>query len=171
MFRRKGGRMGNGMRGIRAIAVALLLASGAAPGFAGGAEDQVLSLINKARAAKGCGALVMNDKLSAAARGHASAMAKQNFFSHTGKDGSRFSGRIKAQGYSYQTAAENIGAGYKSPEAAVKGWMASSGHRRNILNCRMTETGIAMVYQADDQPIKGNPYALHYYWVQVFAKP
>jgi uncharacterized protein YkwD len=98
-------------------------------------------------------------------------MAQQNFFGHAGKDGSKFSSRIKRQGYSYRTAAENIAAGHRTAMQAVQGWLKSAGHRRNILNCRMTETGIAMVYQPDDRPIRGNPAPLRYYWVQVFAAP
>jgi uncharacterized protein YkwD len=89
----------------------------------------------------------------------------------SGKDGSKFSTRIKRQGYSYGAAAENIAAGQSSAGAVFKSWMRSSGHRRNILNCRMKETGIAMVYQPDDRPIRGNSSALRYYWVQVFASP
>jgi uncharacterized protein YkwD len=115
--------------------------------------------------------LRMNGKLTAAAKGHARAMAEQNFFGHAGKDGLRFSSRITRQGYSYRTAAENIAAGQKSASQVVSSWLKSSGHRRNILNCRMTETGIAVIYQADDRPIRGNPAPLRYYWVQVFAAP
>jgi hypothetical protein len=40
-----------------------------------------------------------------------------------------------------------------------------------MLDCRMKETGIAVVYQADDRPIRGNSAPLRYYWVQVFAAP
>lgn len=153
-------------------ASALLLACvvAAGPGATGPA-DAVLSAVNAARAEAGCGPLRMNAKLTAAAEGHATAMARQNFFGHAGKDGSKFSTRIDRQGYSYRTAAENIAAGYRSAGQVVSGWLKSSGHRRNMLNCRMTETGIAMVYQADDRPIRGNPAPLRYYWVQVFAAP
>lgn len=133
--------------------------------------ESVLSAVNAARVEAGCRPLRMNAKLTAAARGHARAMAEENFFGHAGKDGSRFSSRIRRQGYSYRTAAENIAAGYRSAGQVVAGWLRSSGHRRNILDCRMTETGIAVVYQADDRPIQGNPAPLRYYWVQVFAAP
>jgi uncharacterized protein YkwD len=136
------------------LEAALLLAL-AAPVAAGQAEA-VLSAINGARAKAGCPALVMNGKLTAAAKGHAKAMAEQNFFGHTGKDGSRFSSRIKRQGYSYRAAAENIAAGQSSASEVVKSWLGSSGHRRNILNCAMRETGIALVYQADDRPLRGS---------------
>lgn len=152
-----------------AILVALSLAL-VSPVTAGPAES-VLSAINSARAKAGCGPLRANPKLMAAARSHAKAMADQNFFGHAGRDGSRFSSRIKRQGYSYRSAAENIAAGQRSAGEVVRSWLQSSGHRRNILNCRMKETGIAVIYQADDRPIRGNGSPLRYYWVQVFADP
>lgn len=158
------------MRRLSWVSAALLALSLAAPVAAGPAES-VLTAINAARAKAGCGPLHVNGKLVAAAKAHARAMAEQNFFGHAGKDGSRFSSRIARQGYSYRTAAENIAAGQKSASQVVNSWLHSAGHRRNILNCRMTETGIALVYQADDRPIRGNPAPLRYYWVQVFAAP
>ena len=158
------------MRRLSWLSATLLALSLVSPVAAGPAES-VLSAINSARAKAGCGPLRLNGKLVAAAKAHARAMAEQNFFGHAGKDGSRFSNRIKRQGYSYSTAAENIAAGQKSASQVVSSWMKSSGHRRNILNCRMTETGIAVVYQAEDRPIRGNPAPLRYYWVQVFAAP
>ncbi len=149
----------------------LALAVAASPVAAASPAETVLSAVNAARAKAGCQPLRLNAKLTAAAKGHATAMAQQNFFGHAGKDGSKFSSRIKRQGYSYRTAAENIAAGYRSASQVVTGWLKSAGHRRNMLNCRMTETGIAMVYQPDDRPIRGNPAPLRYYWVQVFAAP
>jgi uncharacterized protein YkwD len=133
--------------------------------------QSVLTAVNAARAKAGCGPLRMNSRLTAAAKTHARAMAEQNFFGHAGKDGSRFSSRIKRQGYSFRAAAENIAAGQKSATQVVQNWLKSAGHRRNILNCQMTETGIAMVYQPDDKPLRGSRHALRYYWVQVFAAP
>jgi uncharacterized protein YkwD len=142
----------------------------AAPVAAGPAES-VLSAVNAVRAKAGCAPLRANPKLMAAARSHARAMAEQNFFGHAGKDGSRFSSRIKRQGYDYRTAAENIAAGQKSATEVVRSWLNSAGHRRNMLNCAMRDTGIALVYQPDDRPIRGNRAPLRYYWVQVFAAP
>lgn len=135
------------------------------------AVQSVLSAVNAARAKAGCGPLRTDPALMTAAKVHAKAMAEQNFFSHTGKDGSRFSTRIKRQGYSFRAAAENIAAGQKSAGQVMQNWMRSAGHRRNILNCKLTETGIAVVYQPDDKPIRGNSAPLRYYWVQVFADP
>lgn len=154
-----------------AKALLLALAVAGSPVAAASPAETVLSAVNAARTKAGCQPLRLNSKLTAAAKSHANAMAEQNFFGHAGKDGSKFSSRIKRQGYSYRTAAENIAAGHRTAMQAVQGWLKSAGHRRNILNCRMTETGIAMVYQPDDRPIRGNPAPLRYYWVQVFAAP
>lgn len=154
-----------------ARALLLSLALAASPVAAASPAETVLSAVNAARAKAGCQPLRMNAKLTAAAKAHAKAMAEQNFFGHAGKDGSRMSSRIKRQGYSYRTAAENIAAGYRSAGQVVSGWLKSAGHRRNMLDCRMRETGIAVVYQADDRPIRGNSAPLRYYWVQVFAAP
>lgn len=155
----------------RAMLLSLALAWALPAPVAAGVEESVLAGVNDARARAGCGPLRMNPKLTAAAKSHARAMAEQNFFGHTGKDGSRFSNRIGRQGYSYRAAAENIAAGQKSASQVVGNWLKSAGHRRNILNCRLKETGIAVVYQPDDAPIRGQRQPLRYYWVQVFATP
>ncbi|GLS85304.1 hypothetical protein GCM10010873_02770 [Cypionkella aquatica] len=160
---------------MRKLALVLACLAGpvglAGPVWAGAAEDQVLAAVNQARASAGCSALTTNTKLETAARGHARAMAEQNFFGHASKNGGKFSGRIKAQGYRYSKVAENIGAGQSSAAGIMKDWLGSAGHRKNILDCALTETGIAVVYQPDDKPLKGQSYAMKYYWVQVFARP
>ena len=150
---------------------ALALALALTPPVAAGPAESVLSAVNAARAKAGCGPLRLNSKLSAAAKSHARAMAEQNFFAHAGKDGSRLPGRVDRQGYSYRTVAENIAAGQESAGEVVQAWLQSAGHRRNMLDCQMSETGIALVYQADDRPFGGSRYPLRYYWVQVFADP
>jgi uncharacterized protein YkwD len=150
------------------VAAALALAQ---PLWAGDVEQQVLAAVNKARAKAGCPALAVDTKLTAAAYGHAKAMAEKNFFGHNSKNGAHFTSRIKAQGYAYADAAENIGMGYSSAQQIIDSWMSSSGHRKNILDCGLTETGIAMYYQADDKPLPGKNFTARYYWVEVFARP
>lgn len=129
-----------------------------------------LALVNQARAGAGCGALVVNPQLQAAAEGHASAMAKQNFFSHTGADGSKMQGRIAAQGYSGRKLAENIAAGQPTAKSVVAGWLTSAGHKRNMLDCDFNETGLALVDQPNDKPLAGKSSPYRYYWVQVFGR-
>lgn len=140
-------------------------------------EQQVLALINQARRDNGCNVdLVMSSKLTAAAYNHSRDMAINNYFSHTGSDGSTMVTRAQAAGYSFSWLAENIAAGYSTPKDAVDGWMNSSGHRANILNCNLRETGIGYYYEGDDQSnvhldggSTGGPYG--YYWTQDFGTP
>ncbi len=145
--------------------LALVLMLGATPVW-----GDALALVNQARAAAGCGALVVNPQLQAAAEGHATAMAQQNFFGHTGADGSKMQGRIAAQGYKGRKLAENIAAGQPTAQDVVAGWLNSAGHKRNMLDCDFTETGLALVDQPDDKPLAGNAAAYRYYWVQVFGR-
>jgi uncharacterized protein YkwD len=122
---------------------------------------QVVDLTNQHRVAAGCAPLIISPQLTAAAAAHSQDMATNNFFSHTGSDGSTPWDRIRRTGYSYRSAAENIAAGYRTAEDVVQGWYNSAGHRQNMLNCNLREIGVAY---AD-----GGSYGR--YWTQVFATP
>ncbi len=131
-------------------------------------EQQVIELTNRERVANGCASLRAESHLMAAAEAHSRDMAEHDFFSHTGSDGSSPWVRMARAGYgSYRAAAENIAAGYPSPEAVVAGWMNSPGHRANILNCNLEEIGVGYVFQ---NPDTGNTNYGHY-WTQDFATP
>jgi len=47
-------------------------------------------------------------------------------------------------GYPFGTMAENVAEGFPNAETVVQGWMGSSGHRHNILNTDVVETGIGI---------------------------
>ncbi len=159
------------MRGlVFGMVAALALAGPAAAVDSATLESQVLAMVNAQREAAGCRPLAVNGNLQAAAQGHANAMAVQNFFGHTGKNGSKLKSRVRAAGYGGGWLAENIANGQKSASSVVNAWMGSKGHRVNILNCKYKETGVAMVYQADDEPLPGKGYAPRYYWVQTFGQ-
>ncbi len=78
--------------------------------------------------------------------------------SHTDSAGRDAPTRILAFGYRWYYFAENLAMGYASADAVVAGWMASPGHRANILNGSMTKIGIGHSF-ADRQ----------FYWVQDFG--
>jgi uncharacterized protein YkwD len=156
-------------RGLTFILIAGLMFIG--PLWAGEAENQVLAQVNAARAQKGCRALTMDSRLSKSAYGHAKAMAEKNFFSHTGANGSSSKSRAHAAGYYSNFIGENVAMGQSSSAEVFSNWISSKGHRDNILDCRFTETGIGVFYQADDKPLPGRVYAAKYYWVEVFARP
>jgi uncharacterized protein YkwD len=121
--------------------------------------DQVLTLTNAERAKAGCQPLAVNAKLASVAQGHSADMAANNYFSHDGRDGKSPFDRMKAAGYSFSAAAENIAMGQQTPSSVMSAWMNSAGHKANILNCTYTEIGIGYA-------LGGSPY-----WTQDFAKP
>ncbi|MBP9040540.1 MAG: hypothetical protein KBF64_02060 [Anaerolineaceae bacterium] len=119
--------------------------SGTCGGFDAGIESSVLAYVNYQRTNAGLQALTVSSALSSAARSHSQDMATNNFFSHTGSNGSSAFDRMKSAGFSYSAAAENIYAAtgsQNSASAAVAAWMASSGHRENILNAAYTYAGV-----------------------------
>ena len=121
--------------------------------------SQVVSLVNSERAAQGIAALQNDSKLSEIAQQKAEDMAKNQYFSHTSPTyGSAFD-MLKAAGYSYKTAGENIAMGQKSAASVMDGWMHSSGHRANILHTSYEKIGVGYAVSADGMP----------YWVQIFA--
>ncbi|MCD0451916.1 CAP domain-containing protein [Actinocorallia sp. API 0066] len=104
-------------------------------------EAKVFALTNAERAKAGCPALRADARLVRAARKHSTDMAVNGYFAHDSQDGRSPWDRIKAEGY-LDPGAENIAAGYPTPEAVVKGWMNSDGHRANILNCKLKALGV-----------------------------
>jgi uncharacterized protein YkwD len=155
---------------VGVVIAALALGAPALAGNLSEIEAEALALINAHRAEAGCSALKPQSQLIDAARGHANAMATQDFFSHTSKNGTKFGNRVRASGFKGRKLAENIAAGQSSAAEVVDVWMSSAGHRKNILTCALTHTGIAMAYQPDDEVIPGQPHPMRYYWVQDFGR-
>ncbi|MEU4427107.1 CAP domain-containing protein, partial [Actinoplanes sp. NPDC024001] len=122
-------------------------------------EAQVVALTNAQRTANGCAPLRVDDRLTAAARAHSADMATQGFFSHTGSNGSTFVVRVTQAGYP-SPSAENIAYGYRTSQDVMTGWMNSSGHRANILNCSSVAVGVGLVFKADGTT----------YWTQNFGR-
>jgi uncharacterized protein YkwD len=104
-------------------------------------EQAVLTMTNADRADAGCGPLKVDTRLQAAASAHAVDMVDRHYFSHTSPDGQDPSERAEAAGFP-SGAGENIAMGYPTASAVMAGWMASSGHRANILNCSYTVIGV-----------------------------
>jgi uncharacterized protein YkwD len=93
------------------------------------------------------------------AQDYAQRMATEGFIGHTDPEGNNVDERVFNAGYDWIAVAENLAYGPCTAEWSVEGWMDSEGHRSNILNTLLTETGVG-VY-------RGGAYEM--YWVQVFA--
>jgi uncharacterized protein YkwD len=147
-------------------------AQAAEQGAGQGPGQRILALINQARAtSRQCGgkafaaarALRWNDALAEASWQHADDMARNNYFSHDGRDGSVPSQRVERAGYRWRTMGENIAAGQRTAEEAVAGWIASPGHCANLMNPGFTEMGAAVAVNAGSK--------LVVYWAQEFGAP
>ncbi|UII54448.1 CAP domain-containing protein [Cytobacillus spongiae] len=118
-------------------------------------EQQVVELTNQERAKQGLAPLKVDLSLSKVAREKSQDMKTNNYFSHTSPVyGSPFD-MMKQFGISYRSAGENIAKGQQTPEAVVKAWMNSDGHRKNIMSTSFTHIGVGYVAE-------GN------YWTQQF---
>jgi uncharacterized protein YkwD len=52
--------------------------------------------------------------------------------------------RARHVGYPFGHIAENVAVGFPNAKTVVEGWMASKGHRANILERNVAETGIGI---------------------------
>ena len=121
--------------------------------------SEILSLVNKERAAAGLSQLILDAEVNAAAQLKADDMAKNRYFSHNSPTyGSAFD-MLKNQGISYRTAGENIASGQQTSEAVMRGWMNSHGHRANILGSSYSRLGVGYAVDSSGKT----------YWVQIFV--
>lgn len=133
-------------------------------------EAEVLRLVNVARSSgRKCGSTyyraakalrgdALLDKVAAA---HSQDMADHSYFSHTSLTGASPFTRMKRAGYAYDSAGENIAAGFRTPASVVKAWLKSAGHCRNIMRRGYTELGVGYA--------TGGLYGT--YWTQDFGNP
>jgi uncharacterized protein YkwD len=139
------------------------------PGFAADA----LALVNDYRArGADCGArgkfgpvvaLAWSTQLEQAAVAHSTDMATNDFFDHTGSDGSTMVSRINATGYSWTLLAENIAAGQSTVADVVAAWMVSPDHCENIMNPNLREIALACV--------RNDAAAYRRYWTMDLGTP
>lgn len=133
-------------------------------------EQEVLVLTNQARATKRkCGSttyraaprLRFDATLAKVAEAHSRDMAARNYFSHYSLKGVSPFSRMKASGYYYDSAGENIAAGYRTPKSVVTAWLKSPGHCKNLMKRGYTELGVGYT--------TGGYYGT--YWTQDFGNP
>ena len=120
-------------------------------------RGEFLDYINRVRQ-KGCNCgttymppappLIWNFQLEVAAIGHAEDMGRQNYFSHTSRDGRTMRDRMAATGYTMNgyrkfRIGENIALGQLTIPEVMQGWLNSEGHCKNLMNPGFKEIGIA----------------------------
>jgi uncharacterized protein YkwD len=113
--------------------------------------------------------VTVNAKLTEAAQAFADYMAKTGRYGHTA-DGNRPAERAADKGYEYCIVTENIAYSFHSKgfttdeltKQFVTGWQESPGHRKNMLDPDVTETGVAVA--------RGEKTG-YYFAVQMFGRP
>lgn len=125
--------------------------------------DQMVTLINKERAAHNIAPVQKSAALMALADEFAVRMIERDFFAHVDPDtGDGPLQRALKSGSIYLAVGENLAAGQTTPEAVVADWMASTeGHRETILSAQWSEIGVGVR--------TGGDYGI--YWVVEFGNP
>lgn len=126
--------------------------------------DNIIILTNQERAKVGAERLYENSVLDTAAQKKLEDMFSKNYWDHTGPNGETAWDFISGEHYQYEVAGENLARGFKSSSDVVKAWMESPTHRKNLLNERYQEIGIAV----GSGKIKGATTTII---VQIFGRP
>lgn len=124
-----------------------------------------LKIINNYREEIGVPRLSWNSKLEEAADAHARDMIANNFFSHTGSDGSTPEIRIGRTGYaaaglywSGENIAMGTGPAATDPAEIFVGWRRSPGHDANMRNPDYREAAIVSMRGADGRVVWVNTF-------------
>jgi uncharacterized protein YkwD len=125
-------------------------------------ESRIFDLINAERRRQGLSPVVYNPQLDRMAKIQAENMARFQKMSHNLPESSlpTLGDRARYVGYTFGRIEENVALGYPDAESVVRGWMSSTGHRRNILDRNVSETGIGIARSS----------AGGLYFCQVFGK-
>jgi uncharacterized protein YkwD len=113
--------------------------------------NDVVAEINAARAKRGLVALRVSPGLVAAAAHHSREMAQGGYFEHRSADGSAFWKRVARFYPSGRGRAWSVGENllWSSPTidapGALRMWMESPGHRKNMLDAQWREIGISVL--------------------------
>ena len=135
------------------------------------ARTALLCLLNAERRKHGVRPLTENERLRAAAFGHARWMVRSRSFSHFRPSGPDLVSRLRKAKYIPSSGSwlvgENIGYGLprrSSPADQVRYWMTSPTHRANILNPRFQAAGLG-IYSGTPRSIarsRGATYAVDF---------
>ncbi|MFP5488841.1 MAG: CAP domain-containing protein [Acidimicrobiia bacterium] len=110
---------------------------------------EVVRLANLQRVAAGRPPLTVHPAVTNAAMGHSLDQAAMQRMSHIGSDGADGGDRLTRAGFTWGAWGENVAVGQRTPDAVVRAWMDSAGHRANILQDMFTTIGVGVATDAD----------------------
>lgn len=107
--------------------------------------SNIIALTNQQRASSGLNTLNSNSKLAAAALAKANNMFEEQYWDHFGPNGETPWQFIRAAGYNYVYAGENLAKGFRTSEGVHEAWMASPTHKANIMSGNYKDIGVAVL--------------------------
>jgi uncharacterized protein YkwD len=111
-------------------------------------EKQLFEQLNQSRREANLPTLEWDERLAQAARQHTKLMIDNNQLGHVLKGEPSVAERLAATGVRFNRSGENVG--YNTDfEDLHRAWMASPGHRENILNPNYTVVGIGVAQNED----------------------
>ncbi len=108
-------------------------------------QPDLIMLTNQERAQNGLPPLKENHELDVAAAAKAQNMFQENYWAHFAPSGKSPWDFIRAAGYSFTYAGENLARNFTNSQDVVTAWMNSPSHRENIVNPHYTDIGMAVV--------------------------
>jgi uncharacterized protein YkwD len=128
-----------------------------------------MCLVNRERVAHGERALTFDAHIEQAAQAHTQSMVAGDYFDHVAPGGQTPLQRLREAGYIYSSRigyeiGENIAwgsGGLGTPRAIVAAWMASPGHRANILDARFRDSAIGVSAQLPSSFAPGQPGGIY----------
>jgi uncharacterized protein YkwD len=100
-------------------------------------------LTSQVRQKAGLPGVQVSQALTRAAQRHADYMATSGIVGHKGPRGEGSLQRARAAGFNACRVAENVARGYATEQQAMQAFLNSPKHRRNVLNRRVREVGVA----------------------------
>lgn len=107
--------------------------------------EKIITLTNNQRLQNDQKSLTTSNKLNQAALAKASDMFANDYWSHTSPGGTEPWYFISQADYQYKHAGENLARDFENSAEVVSAWMASPTHKKNILDSRFENIGVAVV--------------------------
>jgi len=125
-------------------------------------ERQVFQYVNQERRAHQIPELTWSAPLALEARKHAVRLAQQRLLSHEDPLRGHIDKRLEQAGVPWRRCAENLyESNYPDPaKDAVQAWLRSSGHRRNLMDAELSDTGVGASRRSDGGIIIVQEYVL-----------
>jgi uncharacterized protein YkwD len=130
-------------------------------------REKMLNQLNLVRIEAGVKPVALCTNLNSSSQKYAEYMARENFFSHTGKNGSTLKSRTEKAKYVMKASerrfalGENIAKGQINVNEVMKSWRNSKGHYRNMIDGNFTHVGFGRAAHKNSMSVL--------FWVQNFG--